>query len=323
MAHRVFKAAGRNFFLASVAVVATTVVTAKFALCEQPKQKLNVDAIKKEIIELFEKDASKRGDGTSMGPTLVRLAWHASGTYTKSDGTGGSNGATMRFSPEASWGANAGLKSAHDFLKPIKAKWDISYSDLYTLAGAAAIEGMGGPRIPWRPGRVDSSTPTTVPDGRLPSADCGGSIYNIAHIRRIFTRMGFNDQEMVALIGAHAIGRCHTNASGYWGPWTNSETTFSNEYFRLLLEEKWTEKKTHEGKPWKGPRQFENKDGNLMMLPTDLALIEDPEFKKYVHLYAKDEQAYFKDFSIAFGKLLELGVPFQPKGLFGLGFWGL
>jgi catalase (peroxidase I) len=38
------------------------------------------------------------------------------------------------------------------------------------------------------------------------------------------------------------------NASGYWGPWTNAETTFSNEYFRLLLEEKWSPKKTHKGK---------------------------------------------------------------------------
>lgn len=41
---------------------------------------------------------------------------------------------------------------------------------------------------------------------------------------------------------------CLQNASGYWGPWTRAETTFSNEYFRLLLEEKWTPKKTHKGK---------------------------------------------------------------------------
>lgn len=47
--------------------------------------------------------------------------------------------------------------------------------------------------------------------------------------------MGFNDAETVALIGAHAVGRCHTDRSGHWGPWTNAETTFSNEYFRLLL----------------------------------------------------------------------------------------
>lgn len=51
---------------------------------------------------------------------LVRLAWHASGTYDKETGTGGSNGATMRFAPESAHGANAGLKAARDFLEPIK-----------------------------------------------------------------------------------------------------------------------------------------------------------------------------------------------------------
>jgi Peroxidase len=51
---------------------------------------------------------------------LVRLAWHASGTYDKETGTGGSGGATMRFSPEAEHGANAGLKHARDFLEPVK-----------------------------------------------------------------------------------------------------------------------------------------------------------------------------------------------------------
>ena len=48
----------------------------------------------------------------SLGPVLVRLAWHASGTYDKNTKTGGSNGATMRFEPESSDGANAGLQHA-------------------------------------------------------------------------------------------------------------------------------------------------------------------------------------------------------------------
>jgi cytochrome c peroxidase len=51
--------------------------------------------------------------------------------------------------------------------------------------------------------------------------------------------MGFNDQEIVALSGAHALGRCHRDRSGFDGPWSHSPTTFSTEYFRLLLEEKW------------------------------------------------------------------------------------
>jgi cytochrome c peroxidase len=59
-------------------------------------------------------------DDGSYGPVLVRLAWHASGTYDVETGTGGSNGATMRFAPEGGHGANAGLKNARDFLEPVK-----------------------------------------------------------------------------------------------------------------------------------------------------------------------------------------------------------
>jgi len=59
-------------------------------------------------------------DDGSYGPVLVRLAWHASGTYDAETGTGGSNGATMRFAPEGDHGANAGLKAARDFLEPVK-----------------------------------------------------------------------------------------------------------------------------------------------------------------------------------------------------------
>lgn len=61
-------------------------------------------------------------DDGSYGPVLVRLAWHASGTYDKETGTGGSNGATMRFAPEGDHGANAGLKHARDFLEPVKGR---------------------------------------------------------------------------------------------------------------------------------------------------------------------------------------------------------
>jgi len=270
---------------------------------------VDVAGLKKDIAKAIDAEDEKRADGTSIGPTLVRLAWHASGTYSAADKTGGSNGATMRFPPESAWGANAGLQSARDFLEPLKKKYHtISYADLWTLAGAVAIENSGGPIIPWKSGRSDASKPTAVPDGRLPGADKGCPRATVGHIRDIFGRMGFSDQEMVALIGAHALGRCHTDASGYWGPWTRAESTFSNEYFRLLLEEKWTLKKTHEGKPWTGPVQFESADGTLMMLPADLALIQDGEFRKYVELYAKDEAKFFADFSAAFGKLISLGV---------------
>ena len=72
---------------------------------------------------LVEKDDYDDG---SYGPVLVRLAWHASGTYDAATGTGGSNGATMRFAPEGDHGANAGLKHARDFLEPVKRKQALS-----------------------------------------------------------------------------------------------------------------------------------------------------------------------------------------------------
>jgi cytochrome c peroxidase len=49
------------------------------------------------------------------------------------------------------------------------------------------------------------------------------------------------------------------------------------------------------------------------MLPTDMALVKDKEFKKHVDRYAKDSDVFFTEFSDAFVKLLELGVPFTSK----------
>ncbi|ORY12250.1 cytochrome c peroxidase mitochondrial precursor [Clohesyomyces aquaticus] len=243
-------------------------------------------------------------DDGSYGPVLLRLAWHASGTYDALTKTGGSNGATMRFAPEGDHGANAGLKAARDFLEPIKAKFPwITYSDLWILGGVAAIQEMQGPKIPYRPGRTDRDVSFCTPDGRLPDAS-----KDQKHIRAIFGRMGFGDKEMVALSGAHALGRCHTDRSGYDGPWTFSPTTLTNEYYKLLLEEKWAWKK------WNGPHQFEDvKTKSLMMLPTDMALIKDKVFRGYVEKYAKDNDAFFKDFSEAVTTLFELGVPFNTE----------
>ena len=124
---------------------------------------------------------------------------------------------------------------------------------------------------------------------------------------KVFYRMGFNDQEIVALSGAHAVGRCHTDRSGFWGPWTYGENAFSNDYFKVLLQKKWTVKATHNGKKWTGPKQYESDGGALMMLPTDMVLIWDPAFKKWVDAYAKDEDRFFADFAKAFTKLTELG----------------
>jgi cytochrome c peroxidase len=76
--------------------------------------------IKKAIENLIEADSEKRADGTSLTGTFVRLAWHCAGTYSMMDGSGGSNGGRMRFDPERSWGANAGLGIARDALESVK-----------------------------------------------------------------------------------------------------------------------------------------------------------------------------------------------------------
>ena len=202
---------------------------------------------------------------------------------------------------------NAGLDKAVKSLEPVHAKHPgLSYADLYTLAGVEAIASMGGPQIAWRAGRVDSMDPADVtPDGRLPDADKGSPKATAQHLRDIFYRMGFNDQEIVALSGAHALGRCHADASGYVGPWTPTPTLFNNSYFSLLMGLEWT--------PNDAAAKFQYKDpsGALMMLPSDIVLIEDPKFKKYVELYGKGKGAqdkFFADFSSAFARLLELGT---------------
>jgi hypothetical protein len=233
-------------------------------------------------------------------PMTVRLAWHAAGTFDAKDGTGGTNGSTMRFEPESTDGANAGLHIVRNILMPVKEQYpELTFADLWTFAGAQAVEFMGGPKIPHNFGRSDHGDGKKCPaNGRLPDASKGAQ-----HLRDIFYRMGFNDREIVALSGAHTLGRCHIERSGYDGPWTRHPTKFDNQYFRNLLFLEWKPKK------WDGPLQYEDETGELMMLPTDLAIRDDPQFRVFAELYAKDEQLFFKDFAEAFGKLISLGVP--------------
>jgi len=69
------------------------------------------------------------------------------------------------------------------------------------------------------------------------------------------------------------------------------------------LENFWTPKTLPNGHV-----QFKDPKDEIMMLPADLALLADPEFKKWVVTYAKDQDKFFNDFATAFGKLLDLGV---------------
>jgi hypothetical protein len=79
---------------------------------------------------------------------------------------------------------------------------------------------------------------------------------------------------------------------------------FDNEFYVNLVKRKWRLRK------WNGPEQFEDEEtGTLMMLPTDLALVKDANFRPIVEEYAKDERLFFREFASAFGKLLALGCP--------------
>ena len=275
----------------------------------------------------------------NVGPTLLRLAWHSSGTYDKIAKNGGSGGGTIRFKEELAHGGNAGLDKMVALLEPVHNKYpDISYADLYTLAGATALE-AAGLKVPWKAGRVDQPVAAVTPDGRLPAADKGAPSDTIKALKfDVFYRMGFNDQEIVALSGAHALGRCHPDASGYSGPWTPTPTKLTTGYYNLLLSAPWTLKE------WDGPMQFEDPSGKLMMLPSDIALLQvcaaamqqhaahssrtrapshtaqppshppfssplqDKTWRKYVKMYAADQDLFFKDFTAAYTKLTELGT---------------
>lgn len=135
-------------------------------------------------------------------PMTIRLAWHASGTYNKDDTSekkGGSDGATMRFEPEMTDGANAGLDFMMKILKPVKKRFpSMSYADLWVVAGCQAIKLMGGPDVPVKYGRTDMESNSACPmNGRLPDAGLGSE-----HLREVFYRMGFDDKDIVALSGA-------------------------------------------------------------------------------------------------------------------------
>ena len=146
-------------------------------------------------------DDGAQGGGGGVGPMLLRLAWHSSGTWDTKAKNGGSEGGTMRFGKEAAHGGNAGLQHARALLEPVKAaNPDLTYADLYVLAGAVAVEEMGGPTIGFRSGRSDASVEAAPsddsrfsPDGRLPDGDKPSRPETVQHLRDIFYRMGFDE----------------------------------------------------------------------------------------------------------------------------------
>ncbi|PKA60777.1 putative L-ascorbate peroxidase 4 [Apostasia shenzhenica] len=244
-----------------------------------------VDAEYLKEIERVRRDLRALISSKNCAPIMLRLAWHDAGTYDKSTKTGGPNG-SIKFEEEYSHGSNAGLKIAIDILEPVKAKHPkVTYADLYQLAGVVAVEVTGGPTIDFVPGRRDSSACPN--EGRLPDAKKGRQ-----HLRDVFYRMGLTDKDIVALSGGHTLGKAHSERSGFEGAWTKEPLKFDNSYFIELLNEE---------SEW------------LLKLPTDKALVEDPAFRPYVELYAKDEDAFFKDYAESHKKLSELGFTPRPS----------
>ncbi|TQF77391.1 catalase/peroxidase HPI [Elioraea sp. Yellowstone] len=179
------------------------------------------------------------------GPLLIRMAWHAAGTYRIGDGRGGASTGAQRFAPENSWPDNANLDKARRLLWPIKRKYGekISWADLFILAGNVALESMGLKTFGFGGGRVDiwepeediywGSEDVWLGDKRysgdrqlenpLAAVQMGliyvnpegpnGNPDPVAagrDIRETFARMAMNDEETVALTaGGHTFGKCH------------------------------------------------------------------------------------------------------------------
>jgi len=276
----------------------------------------------------------------ACGPIMVRLAWHDAGTFDKNvkaewPGAGGANG-SIRFEPEILHGANAGLVNAHNLLVPIREQFPaVSYADLYQMASARAIETAGGPNLGIRYGRVDVESPDgCAPEGNLPDAEAGpegkfGGPGGTAltedpeargHLRKVFYRMGFDDEGIVALSGAHTLGRAYKDRSGLGkektkftdgsteqkfadgekapftsggSSWTEQFFVFDNSYFQVLADD--------------------GADEELLKLSSDLAVFKDEDFRPFAEKFRDDKDTFFDSYAKAHRKLSELGVKFSTE----------
>lgn len=82
---------------------------------------------------------------------------------------------------------------------------------------------------------------------------------------------------------------------------------FNNDYFVALTTRKWVKKDLPNG----GFQFVDKNNPDIMMLPAEIAMYNDKEFRRYFELYAKDQDKFYEDFAKAFKKLIELGVPFK------------
>jgi catalase-peroxidase len=206
---------------------------------------LDVEALRQDIYELMTTSQDWwPADYGHYGGLLIRMTWHAAGTYRIADGRGGGDGGAQRFAPLNSWPDNANLDKARRLLWPVKQKYGrkLSWADLIVFAGNCALESMGfktfgfgfGRHDLWEPDEIFwGSEDTWLGDERYSGdrelarpfgAVQMGLIYvnpegpngnpdpvaAARDIRETFGRMAMNDEETVALIvGGHTFGKCH------------------------------------------------------------------------------------------------------------------
>ena len=213
--------------------------------------KLDVEAFKSDMLALMtESQDWWPADYGSYAGLFIRMSWHAAGTYRIFDGRGGAGQGSQRFAPLNSWPDNANLDKARRLLWPIKQKYGnkISWADLITYAGNAALESAGFKTFGFAFGREDIYEPEEILWGQEDTwlgtdkrysgerelaepygATTMGLIYvnpegpegkpdplAAAHdIRETFGRMAMNDEETAALIvGGHTLGKTHGAGDG-------------------------------------------------------------------------------------------------------------
>ena len=209
-------------------------------------KKLDLPAVKKDIEALLTDSQDWwPADYGHYGPFMIRMAWHAAGTYRTGDGRGGAGTGNQRFAPINSWPDNGNLDKARRLLWPIKQKYGnkLSWADLFVLTGNVALESMGFKTFGFAGGRADIFQPeediywgaedTWLGNKRYSgernlenplAAVQMGLIYvnpegpdgnpdpllSAKDVRETFARMAMNDYETVALTaGGHTFGKAH------------------------------------------------------------------------------------------------------------------